>query len=190
MANKPKISHFSKTNISDSKPVNNAYKDRSKLALLYPEPKTYEQKKEDDKLRQQSYRRHWPKYPYLNIAVYGSAVLGLMIWFVQNLNTWWFSSSNKGIVMSTVFISFAIFLVPAFLLITWIVYVNKQFSYFGGMVRLFWLVYDIILAVILSIWLSGWIGDYTNTLWIPALIVLHFILVFFSAQRILSRGIH
>ncbi len=189
MANKPKISHFSKTNISDAKPVSDAYKDRSKLALLYPEPKTYEQRKEDDKLRLQSYRRHWPKYPYLNIAAYGSAVLGLIMLVIQNLYAWWFGSSDLAITMSVVFFSFTIWLIVAFLLIAWVSYVNKQFSYFGG-IRVFWLVYSVLAAVLLAPWLSGWIWEYTNILWVPVLTILHFIFVFFSAQRIISHGNH
>lgn len=186
MANKPKISHFAQTNTSDSKPASNVYTDRSRLGQLYPEPKTYEQRKQDDRLRQQSYRRQWPKYPYLNIATYGSAVLGLVIWVAQNLHVWWFGSSDYGITMSTVFFSFAIGFGLAFLLIAWINYVNKLFSYFGSMIRVFWLVYAVFVTVLLVLWLSGGIWEYTNILWIPVLTVFHFIVVFFIAKRIIG----
>jgi len=188
MANKSKISHFAPTDSSDSKPVSNSYPDRSRLVQLYPKSKTYKQRKQDDRLHQQSYRRQWPKYPYLNIAIYGSVVLGLVIWFTQNLNAWWFSSSNNGITMSIVFFSFAIGLGLEFLLIAWVNYVNKQFSYFEGMIRVFWLVYTVLATVLLVLWLSGWIWEYTNILWVPVLTVLHFIVVFFSAQRIIGQA--
>jgi hypothetical protein len=87
--------------------------------------------------------------------------------------------------MSTVFFSFVIWSVLAFLLIAWINYTDKQFSYFGGMTRVFWFVYTILAAVLLVPWLSGWIWEYTNILWIPILIVFHFIVVFFIAKRII-----
>lgn len=187
MANKPKISHYAPSGPSDSKPANGRTSDRSRLAQLYPEPKTYNQRKQDDKLRQQAYHRHWPKRPRLNIAAYGSVILGLSIWFAQNLSSWWFGSSDKGITMATVFFTFALGLGLAFLLITWVNYVNKLFSYFGGIVQIFWLVYAVLISVLLTLWLSGWIWEYTNILWIPVLIVLHFIMVFFNVRRTIGK---
>ncbi|MBC7564838.1 hypothetical protein H7100_01235 [Candidatus Saccharibacteria bacterium] len=187
MANKPKISHYAPSDPSDVKPASSATPDRSRLAQLYPEPKTYNQRKHNDRLLQQAYRRYWPKRPYLNIAAYGSVIMGLSIWFAQNLNAWWFGSSDKGITMATVFFTFAMGLGLAFLLIAWVNYVNKQFSYFGGVTQVFWLVYAVLLTVLLVLWLSGWIWEYTNILWIPALIVAHFITVFFSAWRTIGK---
>jgi hypothetical protein len=185
MEKNQKTSHFSPTDSSDSKSVSRHDPDRSYLARLYPKPKTYEQRKQDNRLRQQSYRRKWPKYPYLNIATYGSTVLGLVIWVAQNLHAWWFGSSDYGITMSTVFFSFAIGLGLAFLLIAWVNYVNKLFSYFGSMIRLFWLVYAVLVAVLLVLWLSGWLWEYTNILWFLILTVFHFIVVFFIAKSII-----
>ncbi len=187
MASKPKISHFVTTDSSDSKSVSRHDLDRSYLARLYPKPKTYEQRKQDDKRRQQSYRRQWPKRPRLNVAVYGSLVFGCFIWFIQNLSDSWLGNSDKGLIMSTVFFTFALAIVIMFLIIAWVNYVNKQFSYFGGMIQVFWLVYYILVAVILTLWLSGWIWEYTNILWVPVLTVLNFIVVFFSAQRIIGQ---
>jgi hypothetical protein len=187
MANKPQTSHFVSTDSSDSTPNAGNAPDRSHLSRLYPEPKTYEQKKQDVALLQQSYRLHWPKYPFLNIAAYGSIVLGVIIWFVQSLNTWWFGSGDWGLTMSTVFFSFAIWIMLVFLLIAWVNYVNKLFSYFGSMIRVFWLVYTILIVVLLVLWLSGWLWEYTNILWPPILTVIHFIVVFFIAKRIVRQ---
>ncbi len=187
MTDKPKITHFAASNWSDSKVLKGDSQDRSRLARLYPKPKTYEQRKRDDILRQKSYRRQWPKHPHLNIAAYGSAILGLTVWFIQNLNDSWFGNSNKGLIMSTVFLSFAVGIVLVFLIIAWVNYVNKQFSYFGGLASVFWLFYAVSVAVLLALWLSGWIWDYTNILWIPVLIVLHFIIAFFSTRRIVGK---
>lgn len=182
MAHKPRISHYASSDSSDQKPVSSTISDRSHLARLYPEPKTYNQRKQDDKLRQQAYRRHWPKRPYLNIAAYGSIVLGLVIWFMQNLGAWVFGSSDKGITMATVFFSFALGLGLFFLIISWINYANKLFSYFGGRLQIFWIVYTLLVAALLFSWLNSWIWEYTNILWIPVLIILHFTVVFFSAR--------
>ena len=187
MVKKSKISHFTQTNTTGSKPDSNADADRSRLARLYPQPKTYEQKEQDTKLLQRAYRLHWPKYPYFNIAAYGSVLLGLTVWFVQNLYNWWFGNSDWGLTMSTIFFSFVIWLVLTLLLIVWVNYTNKQFAYFGGMIRVFWIVYTILTAVLLVLWLSGWIWDYTNILCIPVLTVFHFIVMFFIAKRIIGR---
>jgi len=187
MVRKMKISHFAPTGPSETSPANKNRPNQSNLTRLYPNPKTYEQKKQDEKLLQKSYRHQWPKYPYLNISTYGSTIFGLIIWFSQNIKTWWFGNGDFGLVMSTVFFSFAIWLIVAFSFIAWINYVNKQFSYFGGMTRLFWLIYIILIALLLTLWQSGWIWGYTNTLWVPVLAILHFIVMLLSARRILTK---
>ncbi len=182
-----KIFHFAPTDYPKTRSANKNLQNQSRLARLYPKPKTYEQKKQDDKLLQQTYRRQWPKYPYLNIATYGSLVFGLIIWFTQNIKTWWFGNGDFGLVMSTVFFSFAIWLILAVSFIVWINYVNKQFSYFGGMIRLFWLIYIILIALLLTLWQNGWIWEYTNILWVPALAILHFIVMFLSARHCIIK---
>ena len=187
MAKKMKIFHFAPTDNSSSSLINKNLQNQSHLAKLYPKPKTYEQNNQDRKLLQQAYRRQWPKYPYLNISAYGSAVFGLIIWFSQNIKTWWFGNGDFGLVMSTVFFSFAIWFVIAFSFIAWINYVNKQFSYFGGMIRLFWLIYIISIALLLTLWQSGWIWEYTNILWVPVLAILHFIVMFLNAKHCIIK---
>lgn len=190
MANKPTITHFAATNSSDSQAANSDHVDRSQLAQLYPKPKTYDQRKQDDQRRQALYRRYWPKYPYLNIAAYGSVILGLVIWFVQSLNAWWYSGGeDRGITMSNIFFSFLLGLGLAFLIIAWVRYINKQFSHFGGSMRLFWLVYGSMSTVMLLLWLSGWLWEYTNIVWIVGLSVLHFTIVFFSGRRSMGSTI-
>ncbi len=187
MANKPKITHFATSDSSRSKSINSSSPNRSRLARLYPKPKTYEQIKQDDFLRQKSYRNQWPKYPYLNIAVCGSILFGIIIWVTQNINTWWFGNSDWGLTMSTVFLSFGIAMALIFLVVAWVKYVNKLLSYFGGMVGIFWLIYTVLVIVLLVLWLSGWIGKYTDAFWGPALIVSHFIVVFSSTRRIVRQ---
>jgi len=186
MADKSKISHFTPTSTLDSKSGNNNEPDRSRLARLYPDPKNYEQIKEDDKLRLQSYRRHWPKYPYLNIATYGSFVFAPMVWFAQNLKSWWLGGSNDAVTISMVFYSFTIWLVVAAMIIAWVIYVNRQFSYFGGMVGLFWSIYGVLVTLLFVLLLSGLIWDYANILWILVLSSLHFVVVLTSAWRIIK----
>ncbi|MDD2337119.1 MAG: hypothetical protein PHD01_11135, partial [Geobacteraceae bacterium] len=89
--------------------------------------------------------------------------------------------------MSTVFFSFAIWMILAFSLIAWINYANKQFSYFGGMTWLFWIIYIVLVAILLALWQSGWAWEYTNILWVPAVSILHFIVMFFSTRRFLLK---
>lgn len=187
MAKKMKISHFAPTDCFEASPANKNRSNQSHLAQLYPRPKTYEQKEQDNKSLRQAYRRQWPKYPYLNISAYGSAIFGLIIWFSQNIKTWWFGNGDFGLVMSTVFFSFAIWFILAFSFIAWINYVNKQFSYFGGTIRLFWLIYIILIAILLTLWQSGWIWEYTNILWVPVLAILHFIAMLLISKHILVK---
>jgi hypothetical protein len=89
--------------------------------------------------------------------------------------------------MATVFFTFALVLGIASLLIAWVNYVIKLFSYFGGMLQIFWFVYALLIAVLFTLWLSGSVWEYTNILWIPVLIVAHFIAVFFSAWRTIEK---
>ena len=187
MANKPKISHFASTDSSSSKANKSNSPDRSRLAKLYPAPKTPEQRKQDDRLRQQAYRRHWPKRPHLNVAVYGSLIFGFFIWFIQNLSDSWLGNGDKGLVMSTVFFTFALAILMLFLIIGWLNYVDKQLTYFGGRLQVFLLVYAVLIAVLLSLWLRGFIWQYTNVLWIPVLTLAHFITVFFIIRRIIGK---
>ncbi len=161
--------------------------DRSQLADLYPQPKSYEQREVDVKLRQLAYRRNWPKRPYVNIAAYGSIVFGFLIWFSQNLGSWWFGSTDKGVVMATVFLTFAIALAIWGLIIAWVKYVNGQFDYFGGSTRFFWLIQSVLIPVLIAIWLSGFAWEYTSILWIPALVVISFLTLLFSASRTIGK---
>ncbi|HSW77293.1 MAG TPA: hypothetical protein VLG36_00665 [Candidatus Chromulinivoraceae bacterium] len=188
MSKRPSISHSAITNLSGSKGANKGNSDRSSLVELYPKPKTYGQRAQDDKMRQQAYRRHWPRYPYLNIAAYGSALLGLVIWFAQNLNTWWFSAASYGDVMSHVFFSFVVGLMLVFLIVFWVSYVNKLFSYFRGAIQIFWFIYPLEVGTLLTLWLSGLMWDYMNISWIPVLAIFHFVIVFFSVQPMIGTG--
>jgi hypothetical protein len=188
MADKPKISHFAAAGSSTSGSRQTNGPDRSGLGQLYPQPKTYEQIKQDSKQRQVSYRKHWPKYPHVAIAAYGSVVFGLLIWFASGLNNSWFSSSNSGLTISSVFFSFAIWLVLAVFIIVWVHYVNAQFSYFGGSIRLFWILYIVIMAALIIVWQSGWMWDYTHSMWVPVLTALHMIMVFITTRRIMGQA--
>lgn len=188
MTDKPKISHFDNTSPSKSRSFKDRYSDRSKLAELYPKPKTNEQRIFDDTLRQKSYRRRWPKHPSLTIAIYGSVLFMFIVFFLQSLNSWWFSNpGNNGATMSVVFFTFTLGLGLIFLIFAWVKFVNIQFSYFGGLLKLFWFIYYAFFAGIITFWLSGLIGDYTSILWLPSLAVIHFIIVFIIAIRILGR---
>ncbi len=184
MSDKQKTVHSSGTNHSGLKPSVVNIPDRSQLAELYPQPKTYGEKAADSRRFQRSLRRQWPKYPYLNIAAYGSLMLGLTVWFSQNLSSWWFGNpESKGITMSVVFFTFALGLGLAFLIVAWVSYVNKQLSYFGGTIA-FWLVFGISTSVLTFLWFSGWFWGYTYILWIPILSVLHFVTMFISTRQI------
>ena len=188
MPNKLKVSHFTSKGVSISKNAARHTLDQPRLARLYPDPKTYEQRQQDDDVRQQAYRRRLPKYPSLAIAMYGSIFLGLCVWFAQNLSSWWLGNGDSGTTMAAVFFTFAMGLALAFMGIIWVNYVNKVLSYFDGAVRIFWLVQSISIAGLLSLWLSGWAGiHHTSLLWIPALMLIHFTVVFFSARYIAGR---
>lgn len=187
MSDKQKISHFDPKGYSNSKSTDNHLPDRSRLAKLYPNPKTYDERKADDKLVQRASRLRWPKHPSLNSAVYGIGVIVLAIWFAQNLGVWWFGGGSGGSVMSAVFFSFAIWMVLMLAVFAWVIYISKLFTYFGGKERLFWVVYGTTLAIVMSIWLSGWVLEYTNPLWILVFAVFHFVLVLTFANRLMDR---
>jgi len=189
MTAKTKLSHFTANDQSKIKTTGNRYADRSLLARLYPKAKSYEERLRDDKWREQSYRRRWPKYPYLNVAVYGSVAVGLSIWFGQSVSSWWFSSDDGGIIMGIVFFTFAIGMGLVFLFIAWGNYANRLLSQFGGMARLFWLVYSFLIMSMLVLWLSDWVGHYTDILWVPALTAVHFVVVLLSTRLIMRRGL-
>jgi magnesium-transporting ATPase (P-type) len=192
MADKPKISHFvaasdSPTPAPGSARVNDP--DRSRLGQLYPQPKTYEQIKQESNKRQVTFRSRWPKYPYLNIAAYGSAVFGLMTWFGQGLNNWWLGSNNGGATMSAVFFSFAIWIVLAVLVMAWVRYVNSLFSYFGGPIWLFWIIYAVVVAVLVTVSVYGVMQGYAPILWSLFVIVIHFGIVLFGTRRVIGRAL-
>lgn len=172
-----------------TQPKRNNPQDRSWLARLYPEPKTYEQRKEDDKRRQEIYRSHLSKHPHFTIAVRGSVVFGLVMWFVQNLNAWWFSGGDdRAAAMSNVFFSFFIGVLVMLLAVAWIKYVNKQLYGFQSVPEAqFWLTYGVVVAVLIALWSSKLLGEYTNVLWIPVLVALHFIALFFVSKRSIDR---
>lgn len=158
-------------------------RDRSKLGRLYPAAKTYEQRKSDDERRQKIYRSRLAKHPRFTIAAYGSVVAGLMIWFVQNLNAWWFAGGeDRGIVMGYVFFSFSVAFLLIFLIMGWVRYVTKQLYDFQGAMGLFWLVYAVIIAVLIGLWSSKLAGGYTNSVWIPILTIVHFIALLVSSR--------
>jgi len=184
MVDKQKISHFESEGYSNSQSGDHL-PDRSRLAKLYPTPKTYDERKADDERTKQVDRLRWPKYPVLNSAVYGSGVIVVAIWFIQNINAWWFGTDNRGMAMGAVFFSFAIWMVLMFITVARVLYVSKLFSHFGGKERLFWTVSGVTLAVTMGLWLSGLILNYTHLLWIPIFVVVQFVLVYVSMRRLM-----
>jgi len=189
MTNKPRVSHFTAVDLIDSKQAKDNYPDRSHIAQLYPTPKTHEEEIQDNQSRQQSYRRRWPRYPHLNVALYGSAVFWLSIWYIQNLHAWWFGSGSYAIVMATVFFTFILGLVIASLLVVWINYVKKLLYYFSGSAGVFWAVYGFTLVILLGLWLSGgWVWEYTTVSWIPILVGSHFTILLISTWYTLRNG--
>lgn len=163
-------------------------RDRSKLGRLYPAAKTYEQRKSDDERRQKIYRSRLAKHPRFTIAAYGSVVAGLMVWFVQNLNAWWFAGGeDRGVVMGYVFFSFSVAFLLIFLIMSWFKYVTKQLYDFQGAAGLFWLVYSVVIAALIALWSSKLVGEYTNATWIPILTILHFAALFIGARVSIGR---
>lgn len=183
MADKPSIPRVPKSAV-DIETKSTDRQDRSWLARLYPEPKTYEQRREDDKRRQEIYRSHLSKHPHLTIALRGSIVFGLVMWFVQNLNAWWFSGGDdRAAAMSNVFLSFLVGGMVMFLAVLWIKYVNKQLYGFQSVAEAqFWLVYSVLIAGLIALWSTRLLGDYTNIAWVPTLVALHFTALFVGAK--------
>lgn len=160
---------------------------RSKLSALYPSPKSYEERQKDDELREALYRRRWPKHPSLSISVYGTFTVGVFLWFIQNIATWWFSGTSGAVVMSIVFFTSAICLVVLGLFFAWARYVNKMFSYFGGLQVLFWIIYTTITGVLFSISLSGWMWEHSDFIWIFVFGVFQFIFTMLIAKVTLDN---
>ncbi len=163
--------------------------DASRLAALYPEPKTEAQKEQDDAQRQLSYRQRWPRYPYLNIAAHGSILAGIVLWFSQNVGYWWFSGDNTASVMGIVFFSFALGLGIMGLLFAWVNYANKLFSYFGRNSGAFWFAYLALTGLVVTISIGGWILAFTNILWLPIFVILNFLIIFVSAKIVFGNNI-
>lgn len=134
------------------------------------------------------YRRHYPKYPNLAIAVYGSVVFALYLVASQHFEGWWFSSGgNQGLAMRDVSFSFLVCIVLILLFAAWAHYTNWLFTYFGVRTAVFWLLYIVFIVLLVIPWLSGWVlGSCTNLLWVPVLMAAHFVVVFFGTRRMMG----
>lgn len=164
-------------------------KDRSDLSDLYPAPKTYEQIKQGEALLQKSYRRRLPKRPHVTIAGYGAIVFAGIVVFAQNITNWWTPElgENKAITVSLVFFSFALLIVLAALFVVWVNYTMKLFSHFEGATKPFWLIYGVSVAILLTVWLNGWVSAYTDTVWLLVLPVIYFFVVLIGARNVVAE---
>lgn len=182
MADKPTVTHFAPDH-EDTGTVNNGLPDKSELSSLYAKPKTYVQKKEDDLVRQVRLRRLRPKYPYFNIALYGSVVFAFIIWFGQNLGRWWIGNGTDiAATMGNVFLAFGLGVVGLALFVRWILYTHEQLTHFNGLPRLFWAIYAGAVLGMVALWLSGVGGGYENIVWVPLLGVIHFAVTLITAR--------
>jgi hypothetical protein len=181
MATQPKVSHFNDEESLDRYP--SMLNDKSELSSLYATPKTYTQRRQDDLVRQVRLRRQRPKYPYVNIALYGALMFAFVMWFGQNLGRWWVGNgTDLAATMSNVFLSFGIGMVALVLLVRWILYTHEMLTHFNGVPRIFWIIYAATVLVIVALWLSGLGGGYGNIVWIPILGAIHFVVTFIAAK--------
>jgi hypothetical protein len=162
-------------------------RDQSHLVQLYPTPKTYEQRKRDDIIRQLHYRSRWPRRPYLNVALYGGPVIGMVLWFMQNIETWWTGSDTEAIAMKNIFFSFSVSVIILALLYAWIHYVHKIFQYFSGSAQVFWAIYIVFTIISFSVVLAGYPWSYKNGIWIPVLATSHVLFIFVCAKKMLRE---
>jgi len=153
MQEKPKISHFAKNKDGREKTHDKSAIEikRATLGELYPSPRTYDQKKSTELLRQRMYAHRLPKYPSFYIAAYGSVIVGMILIYFKNLDETWFSSSDRGITMSIVFFSFLIGMIILSLTYAWIRYVINIFYPLGRSTRLFWIANGILLTVLIAL---------------------------------------
>lgn len=153
MQEKPKISHFANNKDGKEKPHDKSALEikRATLGELYPSPRTYDQKKSSELLRQRMNTRRLAKYPSSYIAAYGSIVVGLTLIYFKNLDEIWLGSGGGGGTMSTVFFSFLIAMVIFFLTYAWIRYVINTFYALGRGTPLFWIANGILLTVLVAL---------------------------------------
>lgn len=147
--------------------------DRSGLGKIYPTPKTYEQRQEQDRLRLEAYRHRLPRYPRLNIAILSSLVFGLSALFIRNFEQLWMSGQ-----IWIIFLSFAGILLLFFLAMACIKYTSNIFYLFGGSMTEFGIIYVCAIILLLIIWLSGWLASPSVAFWLPLVCGLHFLVVF------------
>ena len=153
MQEKPKVSHFANNKDSREKTHDKSAIEikRATLGEFYPLPRTYDQKKSAELLRQRMYTRRLAKYPSFYIAAYGSIVVGLTLIYFKNLAEVWLGSGGGGGTISTVFFSFLIAMIIFFLVYAWIRYVINTFYALGRSTRLFWIANGILLTVLIAL---------------------------------------
>ena len=154
---------------------------------IYPEPKSYDQIEADYKRLEQLSRQHWPKFPHLNIALYGSLLTGILLWFIRSVGNWWIGGENPGTVMSGVFFSILLALAIGGLFFGWVSYVKKQYYHFTGSIGLFWLIFVMTTGLTASLWISAWMKNYSSIAWLILVVAIYFIVIFLAAKKTIDK---
>lgn len=120
--------------------------DHSRLAALYPQPKTAEELRE----RQPSLIRH-VRHEYARITLLGSLVFSATLLFSMNIPTLW-QNGNIGLI----FFSFALWLGIGTLAVIWIKQVNTIFYSYGRSTVLFWTFNGVLDSLLAGVLLYSW----------------------------------
>lgn len=103
---------------------------------LYPQAKTFEQKREEDAERQKRYSKRLPRFAWFGVPVFGTLLFLAVVSFVYSLPLFWQNGSQ-----AMIFFSFFIWVVIAGLFVAWGVYASNSLYAYAASLRFFWIGY-------------------------------------------------
>lgn len=120
------------------------------MKSLYPTPKTFKQRYEEDQERIERLKGRLPKLPWLGIPLFGTIAFFLLAQFITILPGMW-SREDMGLI----FFSFAIWLVVGGLIIKWGLYTRRVIYAYGRSAIVFFFFYIIFAAGLFSAYATG-----------------------------------
>lgn len=156
---------------------------QSNLQTIYPSAMTIEQRINNDELRQKARDSKRIKFPSFKIALYGSALAGLILSFA-----WGIEQLLKTGNTSLVFAAFAVGVILMFMFFAWVKYCNTILYSYGKSIIFFLGMYIFFLNAALVTWhLIGWHVHLTEYGQIAAIVGVHFITTLLSALLLLRK---
>lgn len=149
------------------------------MKSLYPTPKTFKQRHEEDLERIERLKGRLPKLPWVGIPVFGTIVFFLLAQFVVLLPEMW-SKEDMGLI----FFSFAIWLTIGGLFIKWMLYTRRVIYAYGRSFAIFFFCYALFAAILFSAYGTGMLPSLFGLS-----VVLTTALIHFSVTLVLCLGV-